>query len=255
MVMKSGLLGGGYEDYHDAHIQPVLDNIDRQIDDIQSNGAHAEITSVQALDGGDGYGASPEIGSSAFTQTAALNVPAPIAGYGSDMPIATRNETTPPDPANGNQAYDALNAELSRRHVLGTVFPDFNTALGTWADAAQPFQKQYDTELNSKIFAVPGGWQIGSAYSNGSRCSQGGICTSPINPGADVSDGLYWGYIHTHPDNSGGLDPADVNAATKRNELYGGGGAFVSLPNGQINGWNSGMPGPESQYIIRPRRK
>jgi len=209
---------------------------------------------MQAPDGGDG-----NAGPSTTAQSVALSAPAMSGGaYGSDMPIATKNERMPSDLANGNRAYGALNAELNRRHILGMVFPDFNTALGAWADAAQPYQKQYDTELNSKIYAVPGGWQIGSAYSSGAHCSEGGICTTPISPNGDVPGGLYWGYIHIHPDNSVGLSPRDIDAAKSHAE-WGvnkvGGGAFVALPNGQINGWNFGMPGPENQYIIRQPRK
>lgn len=255
MDMKFGLFGGGWQDYHDTHVKPVLDELDRQIDDIRVNGAEGQLARVQELDGRGGYENSPE-----FTQSMALNAPtaAPAGSYGSDMPIATRNEKMPPDLANGNEAYSALNSELNRRHVLGKTFPDFNTALGAWADAAQPYQKQFGTELNSKIYAVPGEWQVGSAYSSGAHCSEGGICTTPISPNGDVPGGLYWGYIHTHPDNSAGLSPWDIDTAKSHAELgvgEVGGGAFVSLPNGQINGWNFGMPGPENQYIIRPPRK
>jgi hypothetical protein len=145
----------------------------------------------------------------------------------------------------------AFNAELNKRGVLGKVYPDLHAALGDWSDAAQPFQKQYGTELNSKTFAVPGGWQIGTAYSNGSNCMNGEICSSQML-GDDIPGGFYWGSVHTHPDNSGELDQADTKAVSAFN---GGGAAFVSLPNGQINGWNVGMSSPADQYIIRPRMR
>ena len=45
--MKIGLFGGGYDDYYDANIRPVVDDLDRQITAIQSGGAHAAVARMQ----------------------------------------------------------------------------------------------------------------------------------------------------------------------------------------------------------------
>jgi hypothetical protein len=174
-----------------------------------------------------------------------LSPAAPTGGYGSDTAIATSTDPAPKDKAYGYKAMDALNAELKSKNILGTIFPEFNSALKAWGNTAQPFQKQYDTEFSSRIFAVPGGWQIGPAYSDGSRCSLGPRCTgSPL--GGDVPGGVYWAYIHTHPDNSGpGMDQEDVNIAKVQDV-----GGYVSLPNGDIYGVAEGMPSLYDQFII-----
>ena len=43
MDWENGLFGGDWEDYHNQHIQPLLDRYDGQINDTLSNGAHGEI--------------------------------------------------------------------------------------------------------------------------------------------------------------------------------------------------------------------
>ncbi len=151
----------------------------------------------------------------------------------------------------GQKALAALNAELDRQHILRTVYPDFETALGAWADAARPIQRQYSTELNSNVYLTRDGWQFGSAYSSGERSK------TNVIPDNEIPGGSYWGYIHTHPDNRG-LDFSDEytgKVRSDRSETHGF--AYVALPNGQINGWAPSMPWTDphnqgAQFIIRP---
>lgn len=181
--------------------------------------------------------------------------------YEDDPNLQPAHVGEPTDKDLGVKAATALNAELERQHVLGTAYSDFNTALGAWADTAQPFQQKYDIEFSSQIHAVPGGWQIGTASSNGSRCLGGSqTCTTDRQFGGTVSGGQYWGYIHTHPSNSVPLDAPDALNYSPDNLNN---GAYVSLPNGQINGWGEGLgrdrdtayPGNVvHQYIIRQPR-
>jgi hypothetical protein len=56
MVLKSGLFGGGWEDYHDKYVKPVLDDLDRQISDIRINGVEGQLARAQAQD--DALGAA-----------------------------------------------------------------------------------------------------------------------------------------------------------------------------------------------------
>ena len=171
-----------------------------------------------------------------------------------DEPIFLTDQPAPADPDKGQHAMDALNAELARQKILRTNYPDSQSALNAWSDAAIPLQQQFGTELASKLFHTADGWQVGSAYSNGSHCGEGQPCwTSPIL-GGDVDDGIYYGYIHTHPTDFGGLDASDEYSARA---LLGGGNAYVALPNGQINGWTpemnltpSNAPGT-NQIILR----
>jgi hypothetical protein len=57
MDSEFGLIGGGWQDYHDKQIKPLLDQIDQQMRGILASGAHGEIAQMQAHDdalGGDG---------------------------------------------------------------------------------------------------------------------------------------------------------------------------------------------------------
>jgi hypothetical protein len=181
----------------------------------------------------------------------------PPSAYG---PATLSNELAPDDPVRGQQAQGALNSELTKRGVLGKTYSDIHDALSDWADAAQPIQGKYDTEVNSHIYAMPGGgWQIAPASSNGSHCSDGYRCSTNSMIDTPAPDGgQLWGYIHTHPWNQG-LDEAnrpDANPSTPVRNA-----AFVSLPDGRIYGWNAGMQkqpdklqnfnSPIDQYLMR----
>lgn len=147
----------------------------------------------------------------------------------------------------GQKALTALNAVMNQQGISGTTYPDFKTALGAWADAAQPIQRQYGTELNSKIYLTNDGWQLGPAYSNGERTN-----TNIIQDNG-ISGGSYWGYIHTHPENAGLDYPDEYSGKVYSEGNETGGFAYVSLPNGQINGWAPSMGLPDiPQFIVRP---
>jgi len=245
-------------DITDIGLAPSLDSADTPMRDVGFQGG-AEIVNLAG---------SPnvrQLGPEELNGTGLINV----SGYSeppSQNDSSGRASTSPTssvmtDREFGSRAAAALNAELTKQHVLGTVYPDFNAALGAWADVAQPFQRKYDTELNSRIHAVPGGWQIGTASSNGSRCSSGSqTCTTDPQFSGAVPGGQYWGYIHTHPSTSVPLDAPDTMNYSPDNLNN---GAYVSLPNGQINGWGEGLgrdrdtayPGNViHQYIIRQPR-
>jgi hypothetical protein len=164
--------------------------------------------------------------------------------------VAPSNPSTEaPDPALGQRAMDALNAELSRQEILGTIYPAFETALGAWSDAAQPIQQQYGAELDSKIYLTRDGWQIGPAYSSGSHT------TVPIIQDGGIPGSIYWGYIHTHPDNVG-MGFGDKESGRLHWEGgQRGGFAYLARPNGQIDGWapNSDPNQPQGPlFVIRP---
>jgi len=50
MALRAGLFGGGWEDYHDKYVKPVLDDLDRQISDIRINGVEGQLARMQAQD-------------------------------------------------------------------------------------------------------------------------------------------------------------------------------------------------------------
>jgi hypothetical protein len=50
MDSEFGLFGGGWRNYHDKNIKPVLDDLDRQMSDIRINGAEGQLARMQALD-------------------------------------------------------------------------------------------------------------------------------------------------------------------------------------------------------------
>lgn len=63
MDSEFGLFGGGWQDYHDKNIKPVLDDLDRQMSDIRINGAEGQLARMQAQDdagigSGGAYGAA-----------------------------------------------------------------------------------------------------------------------------------------------------------------------------------------------------
>jgi hypothetical protein len=70
VAMKIGLFGGGYDDYYDANIKPVADDLDRQIAVIQSGGAHAAVARMQ--DANDGVSRRPTLPAIRFPIARAL---------------------------------------------------------------------------------------------------------------------------------------------------------------------------------------
>lgn len=178
-----------------------------------------------------------------------------MAGILGPMPQITPPQSLPsslPSDADskeerGQKALTALNAELDRQRILGTVHPDFKTALGAWSDAAQPIQRQYSTELRSNVYLTRDGWQIGPAYSNGDRTN------TNVIPDNAIPGGSYWGYIHTHPDNIELDYPDEYTGEVRSDSAKTHGFAYVALPNGQINGWAPGMGFDKTpQFILRP---
>jgi len=53
---KFVLFGGGWQDYRDTHVQPVLDDLDRQINDIRINGVEGQLAQLQAQDDASAVG-------------------------------------------------------------------------------------------------------------------------------------------------------------------------------------------------------
>ncbi len=51
MDLKFGLFGGGWQDYHDKQIKPVLNHLDQQISDIRLNGIGAQLARMQVMNG------------------------------------------------------------------------------------------------------------------------------------------------------------------------------------------------------------
>lgn len=187
----------------------------------------------------------------------------PLSAYGAPTTLQDPNAANWDEQTRAQVAMDALNGDLNKRGIAGKTYSDIHDALSDWADAAQPVQGQYATELNGAIYAMPGGgWQIGPAHSNGSLCGANGGCGTNVSTTEGAPDGgMYWGYIHTHPAN-GGLDIDDINSNNDPSGI--GNAAFVSLPDGRIYGWTLGMPwtpdnkqnfaSPTDQYLIRPAK-
>lgn len=184
----------------------------------------------------------------------------PLSVYGAPTTLQGPNIANYDDQTRAQLARDAVNAELNHRGIAGKIYSDIHDAVSDWADAAQPVQGQYATEVNGAIYAMPGGgWQIGPAHSNGSLCGKDGGCGTNVSTTEGAPDsGVYWGYIHTHPAN-GGLDVDDINSNNDPSGI--GNAAFVTLPDGRIYGWNKGLGiqpdghySPTYQYLVRPPR-
>ncbi len=197
--METGAFGWKFDD----EIQPVLDEYDRQIANIRLNGAEGQLPRMQAQDEAPGVAAGnvPGMAVPRAGDGSLIPLAGPPRAYGDDSNLRPVYLDEPTDMDLGARAAAARNAELERQHVLGTVYSDFNTALGAWADIAQPFQQKYDTEFNSRIHAVPGGWKIGTASSDGSRCL-GGAQTCRTDPkfSGTVPGGPILG-LYSHPNN------------------------------------------------------
>lgn len=56
MDSEFGLVGSGWQDYHDQQIQPLLDQYNQQMNDILANGAHGAIAQMQMEDDAGGAG-------------------------------------------------------------------------------------------------------------------------------------------------------------------------------------------------------
>ena len=172
------------------------------------------------------------------------------AGVGRANAVGFQNIEAPSDRALAVAAMNAANAALQKNGILGKTDPDLDHLLGLWSDTVQPIAKKYDTELLSDIYAMMDGWQVGSAYSDGERCSTGMRCgVSPF--GGQVAGGFEWGYIHTHPNNLCCFSPGDWQAARNMWLGNGFGTAFVSLPNGQIWGLNALYNFDDNPYSVR----
>jgi hypothetical protein len=187
----------------------------------------------------------------------------PLLAYQPPTTLQDPNAANFDDKTRAQLAQDALNVELSKRGIAGKIYSDIHDALGEWADAAQRVQGQYGTEVNSAIYAMPGGgWQVGPAHSNGSFCGANGCNTTQPTYETLPGGGTRWGYIHTHPDNKAlsASDLPDPSHSIVTNPLDNA--AFAALPDGRIYGWNLGMAwlrdkqqnfqAPRYQYLVRP---
>jgi len=86
MDSEFGLFGGGWQDYRDRNIKPVLDELDRRIADIQVNGMEGQLARMQAQDVALGVASGKMVGTAVPRGGDSVLIPlaGPPRGYGDD---------------------------------------------------------------------------------------------------------------------------------------------------------------------------
>jgi hypothetical protein len=152
----------------------------------------------------------------------------------------------------GDAATQEANVALEKAGVLTTTYTTAESAASAWGGAGMnEITAKYKTELTSGIFRVKGGYKVGPAVSNGVICRGDTYCfTTAPDKLPTVAGGALAGQVHTHPSNTRMAVGSPILFDRTRwkfvTGVHGDIGValhnrismFVSLPNGQVWGWD-----------------